>query len=282
MTEVIWKIIEDYNNYSVSNTGEIRNNTSNRILKYYIRNGYKSLTLSKNNVKKTYNIHNIVANHFLEKPTINKYVVNHKDEDKLNNHIDNLEFISYRDNTIYSMTSDRTKNNNTYDLSEFTDIPNYSKYMISKKGEIYSKNIQRLVCLTILPCGYYKIKLKSDDNKYKDLYIHVLVAMTYLNYIQNGNEYVINHIDGNKSNNNLNNLEIVTQKENMRHSVMINNDKIFRRAVYYIDDNNTIVEYKSAKEASINTNIDNSSILKSCKSNKLKAGNIKWYFKSNS
>jgi hypothetical protein len=99
-------------------------------------------------------------------------------------------------------------------------------------------------------------------------------------YIPSNNNYVINHKDANKSNNNIDNLEIVTQKENMLHSIIINNDKIFRRAVYYIDNNN-IIEYKSAKEASIKTGIDNSSILKSCKSNK-KAGNIKWYYKSNS
>jgi hypothetical protein len=116
---------------------------------------------------------------------------------------------------------------------------------------------------------------------YKDLYIHVIVAIAYLNYIPHNN-YVINHIDGNKGNNNLNNLEIVTQKDNMKHSVIINNDKIFRRGVYYINNNNEKISYISAKEASSITGIDNSSILKSCKSDNKKAGNIKWCFMSNS
>ena len=96
------------------------------------------------------------------------------------------------------------------------------------------------------------------------------------------NKPFINHIDGNKGNNTLENLEIITHKENMRHSVEINNHKIFRRAVGYTDENGIIIQYKSAKEASQQTGIDNSSILKSCKSENKKAGNIKWRFMSNS
>ena len=182
---------------------------------------------------------------------------------------------------MYSMTSKRTKNLKIFELSDFIDIPKYTDYMISKSGDIYSKNIKRLCRYTIIPSGYHKVKIKSDNSMYKDLYIHVIVAMAYLNYIPHNN-YVINHIDGNKGNNNLNNLEIVTQKDNMKHSILINNDNIFRRGVYYINNNNESVSYISAKEASNITGIDNSSILKSCKSEKKLAGKIKWRFMSNS
>ena len=282
MSDIVWKEITQYKNYSVSNTGFIKNNITQRILKPYLRNGYNSINLCVNNVKKTFNIHSIVAQYFLDKPSEDrKYVVNHKDEDKTNNHIDNLEYLTYRENTMYSMTSKRTKNLNKFELSDFIDIPNYEDYMVSKSGDIYSKNLKRLACYTIIPSGYHKIKMKSNNNIYKDLYIHVIVAISYLNYIPHNN-YVINHIDGNKGNNNLNNLEIVTQKDNMKHSVIINNDKIFRRGVYYINNDNEKVSYISAKEASSITGIDNSSILKSCKSDNKKAGNIKWRFMSNS
>ncbi len=275
---VIWKNITNYDKYSVSNNGEIKNNTTNRILKYYIRNGYKSVTLCKSNIKKTFNIHNIVAEEFLTKPLNNKYVVNHIDENKLNNNIDNLEYITYRENTIHSMTSKRSKNLNSFNILDFKVIPGYDNYMISNKGDIYSKILKRLCCVNIIPSGYHKIKLKSNNNIYKDIYIHILVAITYLNYIPSIG-YVINHKDGNKGNNDVNNLEIVTHKENMIHSVKINDKSIYRRPVYYIDSNNNIINFKSAKEAFIMTGIDNSSILKSCKSSNKKAGNIKWYFK---
>ena len=282
MPDIVWKTINEYPNYSVSHTGEIKNNTTDRILKFYVRNGYKSVTLSKKNVKKTFNIHNIVAETFLKKPEKEKFVVNHKNENKLDNNLDNLEYISYRENTMYSMTSSRTKNTNMFNLEDFKDIPSYTNYMVSKKGEVYSKSIKRLSCVTTLPNGYKKIKLKADDKKYKDIYVHVIVAMTYLNYIPSNNKIVVNHINGKKGDNNLENLEIITQKENMLHSIKINNHKIFRRSVYYIDEHETKIIYTSAKEASKKTGIDNSSILKSCKSIDKKAGNIKWYYTSGS
>jgi len=272
-----WIIINNYDNYSVSTDGCIKNNITNRILKTYVRNGYKSISLCKNNSKKTFNIHTLVASHFLNKPD-GQFVVHHKNENKLDNQLNNLEYTTYRENTMFSMSSKRTKNTASFELVEFCDIPNYTKYMISKKGEIYSKSLKHLCRTTILPNGYHKMKLKGDNGIYKDLYLHILVAMTFLDYIPSTNKIVINHIDGNKGKNTLENLEIITQKMNMEHSVKMNHTKIFRKPVYYINDTGKKIEFTSAKAASISTKIDNSSILKSCKSADKMAGNIKWYY----
>lgn len=279
MSDIIWKIIINYNNYSVSNIGTIKNNITGRILRYYVRNGYPSITLSKENKKKTFNIHTIVASHFLKKPE-GQMVVNHKNENKTDNRLENLEYISYNENTKYSATCTRTKNCKSFDLLQFQEIPNYTNYMISKNAEIYSKKIKRLCRLTILPNGYHKIKLKGNNGAYKDCYVHVLMAITYLQYIPSTNKIVINHIDGIKGNNQLDNLEITTHKENMKHSVNINNATIFRKAVYYLNENGQKINFNSAKEAYIATGIDNSSILKSCKSTNCTAGKKKWYFAS--
>ena len=277
MSEIIWKKINDYENYSVSNMGTIKNNTTNRILKYYIRNGYPSITLCKNNTKKTFNIHTIVASHFLKKLE-GIFVVNHKNEDKTDSRLENLEYITYGENTKYSASSKRSINKTDFNLLHFQDIPNYKNYMISRNAEIYSKILKRLCCLSILPNGYHKIKLKDDTGVYKDLYVHVLVAITYLGYVPSTSKIVINHIDGMKGNNHLDNLEIITQKENMKHSININRATIFRKMVYYIDEHNCRIEFPSAKDASIKTGIDNSSILKSCKSDFRLAGKRRWFF----
>jgi hypothetical protein len=277
MTDVIWKNIINYDNYSVSTAGTIKNNTTRRILKYYVRNGYPSITLCKGNTKKTFNIHTIVASHYLEKPE-GQMVVNHKNENKIDNRLENLEYVTYSENTKYSATPTRTKNCTSFDLLQFQDNPNYTNYMISKNAEIYSKKMKRLCRLTILPNGYHKMKLKGNNGAYKDCYAHVLVAMTYLNYIPSTNKIVINHIDGIKGNNQLDNLEIISHKENMKHSVHINHATIFRKAVYYLDEFGKHIEFKSAKDATIATGIDNSSILKSCKSTHRIAGKKKWYF----
>lgn len=277
MTDIIWKNIINYDNYSVSTAGTIKNNITGRILKCYVRNGYPSITLCKGNTKKTFNIHTIVASHYLEKPK-GQMVVNHKNENKIDNRLENLEYVTYAENTKYSSTSTRTKNCTLFDLLQFQDIPNYPNYMISKNAEIYSKKVKRLCRLTILPNGYHKMKLKGNNGVYKDCYAHVLVAMTYLNYIPSTKKIVINHIDGIKGNNHVSNLEVTTQKENMKHSVTMNHATIFRKAVYYINEQGCKVEFPSAKDASITTGIDNSSILKSCKSNYRLAGKYRWYF----
>ena len=278
MDSIVWKQIRDYPTYDVSTCGKIRNNKTQRVLIPCMRNGYLSVSFSSGNKKKTVNIHVIVAQTFLNKPddTI-RYVVNHINENKQDNNIDNLEYVTYAQNIKHSSTPSRTFNNKDYNLSEFTDIPNYNKYMISKTGDIYSKQIKRLLVHSRIPSGYLKIKLKSDNSTYNDIYIHVLIAITYLQYTPTTRNIVINHKDGNKQNNVLDNLEIITQQQNAIHSTQINNHKIFRRSVYYMKDNN-VIEYISAKEASIDTNIDHSSIIKSCKSQTKLAGNIKWFY----
>lgn len=279
MDTTLWMPIKGYSDYEVSTSGQIRNSKTLRILKSCLRNGYWSVTLCKSNTKKTVNIHTMVAEAYLQKPdTVKRYVVNHINEDKQDNRLSNLEYISYAQNTKHSATSERSCNTKEYDLSEFTDIPNYNMYMISRTGDVYSKTIRRLAQATRLPSGYLKIKMKSNDGIYRDNYIHVLTAITYLNYIPTDRFTVINHKDGIKTNNNVSNLEVVSQKQNMAHSVKLNHHKLFRKAVYYKKDD-IMIAYESAKEASIDTKIDHSSIIKSCKSPTKTAGNIKWFYK---
>ena len=88
----IWKNIESFEHYSVSNFGNVRNNMTGKILKPRKHtNGYARVILCKN--KKHYDryIHRLVAQAFI--PNINNLSeVNHKDENKLNNFVENLEW----------------------------------------------------------------------------------------------------------------------------------------------------------------------------------------------
>lgn len=274
----MWTVINNYPNYSVSTDGEIKNNLTDRVLKKHIRNGYYAICLSNNNIKKTFNIHNIVANTYLDRNIIDdKLVVNHINENKLDNRLSNLEFVTYSYNTKFSSNSARTKNQESFVLDEFTNIPDFDNYMISKNGLVYSKFTKGLMKHQVLPNGYCKIKLKNNDNIYRDKYIHVLIATTYLDYKNNDNNLVINHYNGNKSNNTIDNLEIVTKSENMLHSIDILKNPIFKQKVYYINNNQAII-FESVRQASLATNIDSSLIVKCCK-NKIKhAKNIKWYY----
>jgi hypothetical protein len=64
--------------------------------------------------------------------------------------------------------------------------------------------------------GYLKVRCSIDSCKVKNIYIHKLVARYFVNNLDNKPQ--VNHIDGNKTNNNVNNLEWVTAKQNVQHA----------------------------------------------------------------
>ena len=69
-------------------------------------NGYLSVTLSKNGKTKMFLVHRLVANAFIQNP-LNLPVINHRDENPLNNHVDNLEFCTQKYNSNYGSCQKR-------------------------------------------------------------------------------------------------------------------------------------------------------------------------------
>lgn len=105
----IWKPIEGYEGkYMVSNTGKVKSLNYRRtgkegILKGRINDkGYLRVELCKDGRKKWYMIHRLVAHAFLENSQ-NLPVVNHKDENKQNNCVQNLEWCSVSYNNTYGV-----------------------------------------------------------------------------------------------------------------------------------------------------------------------------------
>lgn len=99
----IWKEIVGYEGlYMVSNKGRIKSLRNGLEKLLYLNNtprGYLVTVLFKNKIKKTHNVHKLVAIAFLNhKPNGSKLVVNHKDFDKKNNNLENLEIVTQREN----------------------------------------------------------------------------------------------------------------------------------------------------------------------------------------
>ncbi|UOX39211.1 HNH homing endonuclease [Enterococcus phage 47] len=91
-----WKPIEGFPNYSVSLKGEVVNNRTGRMLKARINhNGYKSLSLGAGN---SFRVHRLVLSTFSPIDGWEELTVNHIDGDKLNNCLDNLEWLTLEDN----------------------------------------------------------------------------------------------------------------------------------------------------------------------------------------
>lgn len=109
-------------------------------------------------------------------------------------------------------------------MEEWRDIENYKgKYMISSYGRVKSLNYNNTGKEKILKQitdkdGYKYVRL-SKNNKTKNERIHRLVAFNFLPNI--GNCQQVNHIDGKKNNNRIENLEWVTPKENIIHAYRI-------------------------------------------------------------
>lgn len=93
--------------YSVSNLGNVRNDLTGRILKPSLNSrDYKRVRLCKNAKTKNYFIHRLVAFAFIPNPD-NLPVVNHLDEDRTNNRVDNLEWCTTKYNVNYGTARQR-------------------------------------------------------------------------------------------------------------------------------------------------------------------------------
>jgi hypothetical protein len=99
----------------------------------------------------------------------------------------------------------------------FKVIPGFTRYRINEKGEVCSEATKRILKNCKARNGYYVVNLRTDDSrKTVQRYIHRLVAEAFIPNPDNKPE--INHIDGNKLNNSLRNLEWNTAKENQNHA----------------------------------------------------------------
>lgn len=104
----IWKDVKGYEGlYVVSNLGRVKRVRSGRIRTQKIaKNGYCQVNLSKNNQVKFYLVHRLVANAFIPNPN-NLPQVNHKDENKTNNYIENLEWCTQSYNNLLGTGTER-------------------------------------------------------------------------------------------------------------------------------------------------------------------------------
>jgi len=166
--------------------------------------------------------------------------------------------------------------NGVYKITENGDVYSGYKYKISGLGDKWIK----LKPVLDKGVGYYLVTLvQPKTKKRKNVFIHRLLA---LHFIPNPeNKCCVNHKDGNKTNNSLNNLEWVTIKENNQHAQANGLVKVPTTEVLKIDKNTNEVleEYPSITEAAKQNNLHTALIGKVCRGERKTTGDFKWRYK---
>lgn len=127
MESLEWYPVKGYEGlYEITKCGKVRSLPKKRVgvsIRYYkgknlsptkVSSGYLSVILFKNGLRDRWLLHRLVASNFLDK-IYNKDYVNHKDKDKFNNHVDNLEWVSSIENNCHMQ---KTRNRS----SKFTGV----------------------------------------------------------------------------------------------------------------------------------------------------------------
>ena len=138
-----WKNVIGYEGlYEVSNTGNVRNVKRNTLLRLSKNQGYIQVWLYKNGIRAGLKVHRLVAEAFLPNPD-NLPQVNHKDEDKTNNRVENLEWCTAKYNTNYGHRTENainTRVKNGYADPDFIGFGLNEKDYMKEYNRIYREN----------------------------------------------------------------------------------------------------------------------------------------------
>jgi hypothetical protein len=323
-----WQEIINFPNYSVSNFGNVKNNKTNKLMKINVKGGYCHISLKNETSKKSFKIHRLVASAFIPNPE-NKPEVNHEDKNKLNNNVENLTWMTRKENNQHKSIGLIYKSNknkpiirlNLIDeiLDNYNSIEDAGQWAFENKLTKNSHNGRNAIgnCVNglsnkaygfkwkytekndleseewrefdfkkifreniLIDKKYYVSNLgrfknsygiimdnyKTNENGYIRVYIHKktfalhrLVAITFLENPEN--KETVNHKDGNKINNNVNNLEFATNKEQQIHKFEIGLGNNFTRKVKQYDLNMNLIKiHNSIADAGRNVGVHKNNI----------------------
>lgn len=269
------KIDDKSTNYAVSNKGNVKNTNTNKVLKLNQKMGYLYAPIKVNGKSPSLRVHRLVALAFIPNDDTSKKFVNHIDGNKLNNCVENLEWITPKANVQHALDNkllkpferkvckcdedgniletydsikaarDKTgiddgcitkvckeqrqhaggfrwkyfeaqenENIDDLDIPSMKSVDGFPNYLIAKEGKVYSKSHKKYLKATTNKDGYQMVYLQ-ENSKQTEFSIHRLVAISFIPNPEN--KGYVNHKNGNKLDNHVNNLEWTTNSENIKH-----------------------------------------------------------------
>lgn len=216
-----FKPLKEDENYLIYSNGDLYSKKVNRFLKGKVDNvGYKTYALalqerrskSGKKLSKMVYAHRLVAEYFLENPN-NYDIVHHKDGNRLNNNVENLEWTNVKEhNQNHNVNSSRKVTPKYFEKNlpgeQWKVFPLNNLYEVSSYGRVRNIKTNRLLKID----DFQKYQRVSLNDK-KHYYLHRMVYCTFNNDF-NLEGFIIDHIDNNPKNNKLDNLQKITQQEN--------------------------------------------------------------------
>mgnify|MGYP001071626227 FL=1 len=161
------------------------------------------------------------------------------------------------------------------EVETFVKIEGFEKYEVSNLGKV--RNIKSSIVLKpwITKDGYLRHCLYKH-NKRKNLLLHRIIATAFID--NPGKKPQVNHIDENKLNNDLSNLEWCTVRENAIHGTRVKRvaEKLSQKVIQLDLNDNVLTEFESMKQAEQKTGVLVKNISSCCNGKRKSAGGYKW------
>ena len=161
------------------------------------------------------------------------------------------------------------------EVETFVKIDGFEKYEVSNLGKVRNIKSGRVLKPRLQNNGYLMLCLYKN-NKQKNLLLHRIVATAFIDNPEGKPQ--VNHIDENKTNNDLSNLEWCTARENAIHGTRIKrfSEKNFKKVIQLDLNDNVLNVFESIKQAGQETGVFATSISACCNGKVKSAGGFKW------
>ena len=161
------------------------------------------------------------------------------------------------------------------EVETFVKIEGFENYEVSNLGKVRNIKSGRIIKPQLNRNGYL-MHLLYENNKQKHLYLHRIIAIAFIDNPEKKPQ--VNHIDENKLNNDLSNLEWCTVRENLIHGSRTKRvaEKLSKKVIQLDLNDNVLNEFESMKQAERETGVLVGNISSCCNGKTKSAGGYKW------